>query len=446
MKKYLLVAVLTATVILSACSSDSTVDQQTQNQTQVTTQAITEVVAEPASEDGLTAEQWIEDLDQFKHDLEWYSTGPYQKIGKETFEEMFNQLRADIPSLTDSQREWRFRELVYSIGDGHIDMWNPEQSSENLPILINEFEDGYFIVNALSDYAELIGEKVISINGVEIEEIVKNFEKISNKESIYWMRSGAIDKLHHAYFYKLFDYTDTLEELTVTTGSGDTALPSMSYIKIANPDHWDTQYTIGNLTNYSLWGTYTSNRPYKEEWFADNKVLVVRFSSCSDEDPNLPLTEFGQIVSENIDKYDPEYVLFDLRDNGGGYPSQLYQAFSESFFRKHDLIDSGRLFVATNRQTFSAGGMTTHFMVKTFGAIHIGQPTGGSPFTTVVSSTAAKELKNSGLGFRVSSEKISTKMIETPSVIPAVEVIPKSDDLLNGIDPVVNYVIELVEE
>lgn len=393
----------------------------------------------------LSASDWLEDLDQFKKDLEWYSISPYNRISKETFEEAYEQLKIDMPKLTDTQREWRMRALANAIGDGHIDMWRAGQSNESLPIVVQAYEDGYYIVNARNEYASLIGQRLLSIEGVSVQSLIASFKEISNQESEYWQLAGAIDKLHHPYYYKLLGLTLENNEIKILTDTGLEVVDILTDGRIYEEEGWEKPHVIGHLSNYVLWGEYYTNKPYAQEWYEDNQLLVIRFTTCSEEDPNLKLYDFGQAVQANIKAYQPKLVLFDLRDNGGGFVSQMYEAFPESFFVKHDLVNTGRLYVATNWQTFSAGGMTANFLINQFGARHIGLPTGGSPHTTVVSSTANKILKNTGLAFRISSAEVSQKMIEQPSLVPQVMLWGQGQGGVDQ-DPVIQYMIEQLKK
>ncbi len=380
--------------------------------------------------------KWRDDLEQLKHDLTWFNSAPFERYGEVAFNKLYDKLYDDIPNLNDFEREYRFRELLYSIGDGHTDMWTDSEYETALPIMIDEIENGYYIINASLKYEEMIGKKIETINGVNIDEIVEKLEKISNGESEYWRRAGAIDKLQLGYFYKLLGIENSDGDVVLINDTEVKLLPMMLYIST----NWSRDLKIGNMTNSMAKGYYIYERPYDYEFLEDNKILRIMFSSCNDEIEGYPLHDFGADVLEDALNYKPEILLLDLRDNGGGSPSAMYAAFSEKFFKETGFMNSPKFFIATNNSTFSAGVTTTHLVKSKFGATHIGTPTGGSPFTTNVSETANKVLLNTGINFRISSAKVKQKMIETPSELPDILVEKTLDDLKNDKDPIIEFV------
>ncbi len=384
----------------------------------------------------LDDKKWIEDLEQLKHDISWYNASPFERYGEEAFNTLYDEIYNEIPILSDSQREYRFRELIYSIGDGHIDMWTERESDYSLPIMIDELQDGYFVVNAVKDYEDMIGEKISTINGEKIEYIIERLEKISNSENSYWQRAGAIDKLHKLYFYDLLGISNSDNHILTVNGN------EIEFIDIVTAYYgeWVKPLEIASISNSSLRDSLIYENPYYYEFLDNDKLLYIRFSSCYYEDEAYPLIDFGKDILKEAVQKKPRVLLIDLRDNGGGRPSQLYAALAEEFFKETGFLNNPNFFVAINEHTFSAGVLTAHVLKNKFGGTLIGRPTGGSPYTTGVTDTANKILENTGISFRVSAAKVRKKMIENPSELPDIEIKKTSLDLMNDIDPVLDYV------
>ncbi len=380
--------------------------------------------------------EWLEDLEQLKHDISWYNTSPFERYGEEAFNTLYDEIYREIPNLSDSQREYRFRELIYSIGDGHIDMWTDEESNYSLPIMIDELKDGYFVINALKKHEDMIGEKIVTINGEKIEDIVTRLEKISNSENIYWQRAGAIDKIHKSYFYNLLGILNSEDNAVSINGK------EIEFVDIGTAYYgeWARPFELASVTNGTLRDYAIYENPYSYQFLDNDRLLYIKFSSCYYEDENYPLIDFGKDLLKDALQKRPSVLLIDLRDNGGGRPSQLYAAVAEEFFNETGFLNNPRFFVAINENTFSAGVLTAHVLKNKFGATLIGSPTGGSPFTTGVTDTANKILKNTRINFRVSAAKVGRKMIENPSELPDVLIEKSSVDLYNNTDPVLDYV------
>ncbi len=390
-----------------------------------------------------TLEEWQADLEQLYHDLTWYNPEPFCRYGEAAFKAKYEQLERDLPNLSERQKEWRLRELIYSIGDGHIDIWKKDEIAQTIPVMIDELVDGYYIINATDGYKDLIGLKVETINDIKIEDLISNFEKISNAESKYWQRANAINKLHFIMYYDLIDslYKGKTNLVKINNREIKTL-----YRNSLNLDMFVKKVGIGRLPRFDMKFLYTDGLPYTHEWINDDKGLVIRFSNHRKELENYGLMDFGRKVAKEVSEKKPEVLLVDFRDNGGGSIAAFAQTFSDSFFKNNGFFKSGNLYVATNRNTFSAAGISAELLKRRYGGVVIGTATGGSPFTTNVSQTATKTLKKTGMFFRVSSAQITSKLIETPSLLPDVEIKFTIEDIENGIDPVLKYVVEQVKK
>lgn len=386
----------------------------------------------------IEVDEWVEDAKQLKHDIEWYNASPYERYGKEAFEREYGEcIKAIADADTEEAKEFELRKLIYTIGDGHMDIWNIQDRMFSIPIMINKLSDGsYYIVNTTEEYKELFGKEVKFINGQPVARIIDKFGKISNSESEEWKLANALDKLHFKRFYVLSGYADETDTALVVDGV------SVSFTGTLSPESWHKKFGVNNLTNFTFWAEHTQTVPYSTAWYDDDRVLVIEFRDFYAEKEDLSLYEWGLQVRREVEDKKPEVLLLDLRSNGGGSPSALYTALPESFFREAGFMNNPNFFVATNRQTFSAAVSATNFVKNTWGATHIGTATGGSVYTTIVSSTAQKELKNSGLRFRVSSGSVNKKINESPTVVPSVILDAGISDIEKDRDVVIDYVIE----
>lgn len=381
-------------------------------------------------------EKWSADLKQLEEDITWYNAAPFERYGKDAFYQLYREIEAGLPSMTNSEREYKLRELIYSIGDGHIDMWTDKENAHGLPLMIDELKDGFYVINATVPYKSLVGQKIESINGVDVNEIVSKLERISNSENEYWRRSQAIEKLHYSYFYRLLGIEGDNPEIILVN---ETPVKCFDMLPLSAVFQWVKPFQLAEMPNGFIKEMIIYEAPYYYEFLEGDKVLRIVFSSCYHEDESYSLTDFGKDVLKDALLKKPEVLIIDLRDNGGGRASQLYAALPERFFKQTGFEKNPKFFVAIDEGTFSAGVLTAHVLKERFGATLIGTPTGGSPYTTGVTDTANKVLRNSGIQFRVSSEKVGKKMIENPTEHPDVLIEKTSADLNAGLDPVIEY-------
>lgn len=381
-------------------------------------------------------QNWYKDILQFEKDINWYNVSPFEKLGEENFYKAYNELISKLKDYSIKKIEWEFRKLVFSLGDGHIDIWRVGENDSTLPIMIGKLEEGYFIVNAKKEYAHLIGERVDTIEGKKIEELISLFREVSNSENKYWNHTQAIDKLHFFYFYELAEIIDEGKSFLMVNSH---EIPKIETYANLDENNWVNGIKLYNTPNSVISYSAKQKKPYSYSLDANNKIMKVVFSSAQAEIKEQGIIQFGEEVKKQMLKHRPQILIFDLRGNTGGSSASFTTGFPAKFFVETGFDNGRNLYIATDNGTFSAGAVTVRMLKQNYQAEQIGEETGGSAFTTNVSKTAQKTLENSGLNFRISSAKISKKMINNPTELPDTVIIRSKTDLLEKLDPIMEF-------
>ena len=151
---YVIVTILIA-ILLAACGSQN---------------------SKPAANvdtNGLTQKQWIEDIDYLHKKLPKYHKNLYHSLKKEDFDKEIMNLKNDIHKLKPYEIKLRLSEIVASVGDAHTSLGLGFDENNIYPIGLWWFGKDLRVVTADKQYKDIIGMKLISINGIDVSEVIR---------------------------------------------------------------------------------------------------------------------------------------------------------------------------------------------------------------------------------------------------------------------------------
>jgi hypothetical protein len=118
--------------------------------------------------------------------------------------------------------------------------------------------------------------------------------------------------------------------------------------------------------------------PIWREHLPEQKLVYVHFGAIANP-PGTTLGAFFEELASFVDQRDDaDYVVLDMRFNGGGNTG-LVLPLVHALVRSEELRIPGRLFVITGRRTFSAAMNTTSLLEIHTPATFVGEPTGSRP-------------------------------------------------------------------
>ena len=106
---------------------------------------------------------------------------------------------------------------------------------------------------------------------------------------------------------------------------------------------------------------------------------------------------------------------------------------------RRGLRERGRLFVAIGRHTFSSGMMNAGQFADTYGAILVGEPTGGKP--NAYGEVRTVELPHSKIKVGYCTKLFRRAKEDPPSIEPDLAVPLTFEDWKSGRDPVLEAVL-----
>lgn len=266
-----------------------------------------------------------------------------------------------------------------------------EQGTLMVPLRVTRFAEGYYVTRAASPYREMLGGRVVSIDGRPIEQIVPQLDTLRGGTEGFRRENDAIYLIVQDLLYGLGIATDPKASIwTVVLPDGRTVTRRLDAYAMHKGDgipssgRWlSSEPNQGVEQDWSAYHPAAAELP--ETWrafenpfrlfrAAGSCAQVLRLQSIGDVG-NQPIAPFLAKTEAALRANPPCAVILDLRGDGGGDYTNTWH-FSHALPTL--LAPGGRIVVLTNSQTFSAA-ITTAAFVKDAGGDRvtiIGEPVG----------------------------------------------------------------------
>jgi hypothetical protein len=351
--------------LLAACAPSPAVES-----TAVSSTTSTLIVA-PSTTVATVSRAAAVDLDGFLAELEMTHPAPFHGISREDFVAALDDLKAGIDAMSPASalvETMRLTALLSRQGrDGH-QFAIPHEAAEGsiLPFRIYEFDDGVFITDALE--SDLVGTRLVAIGGHQIGEVLAAVEPLVPRDGpatvpsfrpFFTLRGQVLEGLgllNPGPVEMALERAGTIETVVVDP------------ISFAEFQRWGGQGAFTFLPESdSLRYRLARDDTFWMEDLADG-VLYARYSAVTPVGTGQAEEFLRRAVAS-------EKVVLDLRHNPGG-DNHNYRLLLAAL--QDDSVDrSGRLFVLTDRVTFSAASNFATEIEQTTGALFVGEAMGG---------------------------------------------------------------------
>jgi hypothetical protein len=257
-----------------------------------------------------------------------------------------------------------------------------------LPVRVAAFSDGMYVLHATKAYADLLGGKIVSIDGHRTDDVMARLEqlrggtaqwrKVSGEVYITWqdvlVGAGIAPDMGHSTW-------------TVTSPSGTTVTRTLTPYRPSG-DEPDMNRTYSNEPLKDLgadWVAYQPDRAlpitfsdfdktFRRVRLPHSCVMLIQFRS-NDDVGNNRIMDFEAATKADMQADKPCQLIFDNRFNDGGNLTKTI------FFAKtlpSLIAPGGHIYLLTSGMTFSAG-ITTTALIKHAGGDRVtilGEPVG----------------------------------------------------------------------
>ncbi|MDJ0908808.1 MAG: hypothetical protein QNI99_06425 [Woeseiaceae bacterium] len=391
---------------------------------------------------------WRSDLDYFVGLMLRRHPNPFHTVDEDEWRAAAGALRAEIPELTDLQIVGRFMHLAGMIEDGHTSVYPPFEGPlafHMSPIWAYAFEDEWRIVAAAPDHEELVGARIVAVEGVpmaDAETLIAGHLPRDNDFTPKWITSVALQFVEISA--GVFGAEDpSLLTLDVELSSGErlsVSLPGGPMDRNPMAAWVPSDWPSVEPENAPLW----LNRVDDGLWFEELPeigAIYAQINQIRDGDERS-LEDFGRELRQRLTDGEYRHLIIDLRHNNGGN-GYLNWPFVRELVRTEAIDHADGLFVIAGRRTFSAAQLLANMLEFHTDAIFVGEPTGSSP--AFYGEDTLFRLPYSGLMGSISSFWFQNRFIsddKRPWIAPDLAAELSFDDLKSGRDPALEAIRE----
>ena len=377
---------------------------------------------------------WKEDLHFLAEEMQKIHPNLFFALSKRDFEQAVKKIEASIPQLTDEQIIVELIKLVALPSvtggrDGHsyVPIFQKATGFRALPLKLNAFSDGWFVVNAREPYQELVRKRLVRVGDVRIEDVATSLNPLVSRDN------GTSLKARLGTFF-------LIPEILRAVG----IIKSIDAVdlELANKDeHFISVQPISGEA-YESWETAIWQQPenFRAE-LLEPSTLLISYNAVRDKTQSgESMTQFCERLESLLKETETTRVIVDIRQNGGGN-NLTYRPLLE-FLSRDALNQTGKLFILISRHTFSAAGNFAAELMQKTKALFVGEPMGGG--INQYGDSVPVNLPNSDLMVRIASRywQMSSADDERLTITPDIVVELSSKDFFAGFDSVLTAVLE----
>lgn len=337
-----------------------------------------------------------------------------------------------------------------------------------VPLRLYWFKEGLFVILAQEEFANLLGQRVVKINGYSPDSLIMKMSTyFGGKDEFLKARSPLLLMSPEAlYAMELGEHKDTLElEFAEAQNRISTHKISFSQLEKDIPGYWLNYWLHpSSKIKNSSWKTLVDsdktalpfqqiNRNVHHDYFGS--TLYVQINEIYNEKDRSLKKYLKKVSSEAKRKEVTNYVL-DLRFNQGG--SNYSRPWKFINFVKESLESNQKCWIIIGNSTFSAGIITVAYAKYIIGdkAIIIGEEVGdrltfwadGGTTMTLPNSgispriwTAYNDWKNGCKDFKKCFWFALFNSVPAKNIDPEIEVALSFYDYIDGKDSILAYIL-----
>lgn len=391
---------------------------------------------------------WVSDIEFVKNELPARHKNLNFKISKELFESELNSLSLQLDKLSDIEIAIRLQQIIAKMGDSHtmLDYRPFIDLNYLLPLKLYWFKDGLYIFQTSKDYENILGKKIISLNGFTIQTIIDSLSTLITIDNQALVKNQVPGLIPLAQLHNHFGFANGNNfSFEIATSLGEKELINIS----AGPVNSNDLVAFQADSMALCWRNQRAF--FFEQYFDQFKTYYVQYNTCwskeienqygnSEKAANLPsFLDFEDKVFTTLKNQDVKKFVFDMRFNSGGNSEQGTNFVNKLNKLKHK-NKKMQIYVIIGRKTFSSAIINTMDFKQNTNAILLGEETGGKP--NHFGEIQSINLPSSGLDLYYSTKYFTFTKENTNTIAPDTYLEPTFFDYKSGIDPVFDWIIK----
>ncbi len=388
---------------------------------------------------------WNADLDYLARELPARHCNLFASKSRSYFSHGIEEVKALSAGASTAAVALRTQQLVAGMGDSHtrLNFIAALDRSQVLPLQLYWFSDGIFVLASTRENADIVGCKIVSVNGFPLEQVADSVGTLVTADN----RSMFINAVP-----KLLPFVQILGYFGFTKGDGvELGLQSSdgkAVTRTVNP----ASLGRDNIQRCKIDRPalcYSNERAlFWDSYQAADKIYYLQYNKCWSRElaknggeantAGLPsFKEFEDRVFMTLKTKPVEKIVFDLRFNGGGNSLQG-TSFAEklaAYIKKNPGV---KVYVVLGRVTFSSATLNALDFKRLMSAVFVGEDTGGKP--SHFGEVRSFALPSSGLDVYYSTKYFRRGDGNENTIAPDVKLESAFSDFIRGVDPVYEWV------
>jgi tetratricopeptide (TPR) repeat protein len=403
-----------------------------------------------------TSAQWEEDLRFLQNTVHKDYPFLFKKTSAENFNNRVEELSKNIPKLKEHEIITKMASLVSSFKYGHtkLDWSNERVGFHQLPVNFQYFKDGIFVQGAMQKDEKIVGAKLVAVEGVPVEEVVKKIYEVVPAENDQYFKAYGINYIRVPEILHTQGIIEDFSTEVNFTFQQDGKNFNHRLSSLDDKENMHTGYGFvfenGNWTDaredrdLPLYLRHLDNKIYYYEYLPEHNAVYVRHSQIQD-DPEEPISAFYERLFKFIDEKQVNRLILDYRLNGGGNNYKNKSVITE-IIKSQRINKTGNLFVILGKRTFSACQNLVNELDNYTNAIFIGEPTAEN--INFYGDNRLVELPNSGIPVYLSFAWWQDKpqWENADWLAPHIAVEMRFDDYRMNRDPVLQAALEFSDK
>ncbi|MDK2562440.1 S41 family peptidase [Romboutsia sedimentorum] len=436
MKKIIFIMIfIFSTIVLSGCSS--TID----------------------GEKSLDNKKWIQDIEYLDKNIRLKHPDLFRYISEEEWKISLKKLKSDVVKLSDVSISLRIAQIISQIKDAHtstdvLNLLTPIGKEKieieeviEFPIKFEYFKDGLRVIECDSQYKDILGYKLLSINNVPTDEVIKKVSTLNSYDNEQFAKLRAKKCMSIYEFLKFLQIVDGDETQYVFENENK----EKTNIKVKAIKNKEVNYV--NLEKKESEISEKSEQKNDFYWFKEfekdnilyfkyNRILTKQGPNIDKENahnyPDYYEFERNLIDKINNDKFDK--IVIDLRNNRGGAFALVDSLISKLKYRTY--LNDKDIIVIQGKETASAGAILSWRLQNKLDATVIGEESGGN-VNMFGTEGEFITLPNSKLIIKYPYSDVTCKDGHVGGVKPDVKIIQTYENYINGIDDCYEFIKNL---
>ena len=314
-------------------------------------------------------DSWRQDLRFFVTQLRERHRNAFHLVSQQQFADAVTALDQQIPRLKDYEVVVGLENLAAMVGDGHTFVAS-SGSQHRFPVRLYWFGNELRVVAASSAYARALGMRVIRMDGMPIEDVMRRIQRaVPQGENQWYVLNKSAEKLVRAEVLASLGAISSVSHCVFTLQDESAGEFTLDIASVAGDEKID-------------WVLPTDRLPLHRQqerqafWFtevAGSHTVYVGFRRYDELQKN------ARELFASLDRHMPKCLIVDMRDNGGGNYAHGREYLLYEIQARRSLNRRGLLYVITGRGTFSAGMTNAIDFRRETEALLVGEPPGARP-------------------------------------------------------------------